>query len=195
MTITKQFVGDPIDRAYSALFAEQGAHLRSLGFPGPFANRSVTHDGKDYIALYAAPAAEFPELGEDELTCPPWLLAVYRLLPNGALKRLKRWPAEVEWTGPTGDRPGPLAPRPALLPTCIVCGGGVRTIKDGRWICSRCWQAEKDAAYKAESMRLNPPKPSAQPIFLGSDGTRYASPKVRDIWEARRQRDAQASEG
>jgi hypothetical protein len=35
---------------------------------------------------------------------------------------------------------------------------------------------------------------STQREYLGSDGRRFVSPKVRDVWEARRQREAQAQD-
>src|SRR5664280_578549 len=76
MTITKQFVGDPIDRALSAYFRTGGAFVDRPSLHGV---EEVEHDGRQYVTL-----------SNNYRT-----LAVYRVLTDGALKRLSRWPAAV----------------------------------------------------------------------------------------------------
>jgi len=69
-------VGDPVDRAFAAYFRVGGA-----GADQP-ANYSglVEHDALSYVVLRNVNG----------------ILAVYRVLPHGPLKRLKRWPVALE---------------------------------------------------------------------------------------------------
>jgi hypothetical protein len=66
-------------RAFTAYFRTSQAH--HLGVTDQPANTAgvVHHDGKTYVELHNARGT----------------LAVYRVRTSGALKRLKRWPAEV----------------------------------------------------------------------------------------------------
>ncbi|HEX7461745.1 MAG TPA: hypothetical protein VF317_06200 [Dermatophilaceae bacterium] len=149
MTTTKQFVGDPVDRAYAALIAEDGARMRARGYLVPLEDRAVTHDGKDYITIWAEP-------GDD----PALVLAVYRLLPNGSLKRLKRWPVEVA---------------PLLFAgqgKCPSCDGYTQSSDPvGEWLpCSKCRVAENDAAYAASCAKRQAEwKPTGEPRFWTDD--------------------------
>ncbi len=75
---TKTFVGDAVDRAFAAYFRVGGA-LALPDQPSGGLSGAQEHDGLEYVVLRNAHRT----------------LAVYRVLPNGALKRLKRWPAEL----------------------------------------------------------------------------------------------------
>jgi hypothetical protein len=68
--------GDPVDRAFAAYFRTGERHA-----PIP-SNRSgvIEHKGKRYVVLENVNG----------------ILAVYRIRNNGALKRLRRWPAVLE---------------------------------------------------------------------------------------------------
>jgi hypothetical protein len=68
--------GNPVDRAFAAYFRTEGAHA-----PLP-ANTSdvVELDRKEYVVLRNVNG----------------VLAVYRIRTSGVLKRLVRWPSELE---------------------------------------------------------------------------------------------------
>jgi hypothetical protein len=68
--------GDPVSRAFVAYFRSEGASAEQPTNPPGI----VEHDGKQYVVL--------DNIGG--------ILAVYRILNSGALKRMKRWPAELE---------------------------------------------------------------------------------------------------
>jgi len=68
---------DPASRAFAAYFEAEGDLA-----PQPSRETSwpVVHDGRRYVVLRNVNG----------------VLAVYRVRPDGVLKRLKRWPAEIE---------------------------------------------------------------------------------------------------
>lgn len=69
-------IGDPLDRAFAAYFRTEGARAAQ-----PASNSAVQeHAGKSYVVLRNTDG----------------VLAVYRILNDGALKRLRRWPTELE---------------------------------------------------------------------------------------------------
>jgi hypothetical protein len=71
--------GDLIPRAIAAYF------IRGDGTVFPHSSAVVEHDGLRYVMLFDHSDA---------------VLAAYRVRPDtGALRRLKRWPAEVEQKG------------------------------------------------------------------------------------------------
>jgi len=74
MNLTYTPKGDPVLRAFAAYF-------RAGNIDQP-ANTSgiVEHDGKQYVVLENVNG----------------ILAVYRIRPDGQLKRLRRWPSALE---------------------------------------------------------------------------------------------------
>jgi len=65
---------DPVARALSAWYRQEG-------FQQPSSDSGlVEHNGKEYVVLRNVTG----------------VLGVFRIRPNGALKRLKRWPAALE---------------------------------------------------------------------------------------------------
>jgi hypothetical protein len=73
--MTKTFKGDPVSRAFSAYFRGADSPIQPSGDSG-----LVEHEGKEYVVLHNVNG----------------VLAVYRVLNNGALRQLKRWPKEIE---------------------------------------------------------------------------------------------------
>jgi hypothetical protein len=72
----RSFKGDPIDRAFAAYFRTEGAYAAQ-----PSNHSDVQeHAGKEYVVLRNVNG----------------ILAVYRIRPSGELKRLRRWPTELE---------------------------------------------------------------------------------------------------
>jgi len=71
--------GDPVRRAFAAYFKTAEA---DGGIPIQPANTSGlrSHDGHDYVVLENANG----------------VLAVYRVRNDGVLRRMKRWPVQVE---------------------------------------------------------------------------------------------------
>lgn len=70
--------GDLLQRAMAAYFRHYpGA---SMNQPDSTASGETEHDGKQYVVLRNVDG----------------VLAVYRVRQDGMLKRLKRWPAEIE---------------------------------------------------------------------------------------------------
>jgi hypothetical protein len=61
-------------RAFAAYFRSGGTEQPSS------ASGVVVHDGKDYVQLFNVAGT----------------LAIYRVKPDGSLKRLRRWPAELD---------------------------------------------------------------------------------------------------
>jgi hypothetical protein len=68
--------GDPVARAFSAYFRTSG---ENAAIPNSGSDM-YEHNGKHYVVLWNVNG----------------VLAVYRVRNNGALKRLRRWPAEME---------------------------------------------------------------------------------------------------
>ncbi len=75
-TVTPVPKGDPLARAFAAYFRSEGAHAAQP------ANTSdvVELDRKEYVVLRNVTG----------------VLAVYRIRTSGVLKRLVRWPSELE---------------------------------------------------------------------------------------------------
>lgn len=70
--------GDLLQRAMAAYFRHYPD--ASITQPDSTASGETEHDGKLYVVLRNCNG----------------VLAVYRVRPDGILKRLKRWPAEIE---------------------------------------------------------------------------------------------------
>jgi len=79
MTTSTQPKGDPLTRAFSAYFSTEGSFAAQPS-TGTTGSAVETIDGKDYVVLRNSGG----------------VLAVYRIRTSGVLKRLTRWPKQLE---------------------------------------------------------------------------------------------------